>query len=570
MAAAVARKMKVKRAPKILACPDSLGPCITGFWKPKIIFPEALLIDSSPACLRRLLAHELAHLARRDLWTNWLLLAARLVHWCNPLAWWVVRQMQVEREAACDDLAIAALGEGERQSYAETIVELAKRFAAPSPRAQSPGFIGFFSLSHRLHARVARLLPGKTPRRFAAPLCVGLLLIVASLGLTDAMPNNLPIASAQPPNQQASGYTFSGRCVEHATRKPLAGITVKLYRAAGRTAPPEEVASTTTDVNGDYSFAGLPPERPEDRIDRLTYEVFGFAKDRPIGQTFMHFKDGKRVSELRMTREKANLRGRVLDAKKRPVAGAIVARMWIDGRPIPGLGSATTGADGRFVLTDAPIYRTDKGEPWPMTLMAIHGDHPAATNAVAGLVAETQIVLPDGAVVTGKVIDAVEGSPAAEAIVTARRSDEWGETFAATDAKGRFRLVVPEGRYDFLAAAKDRVCVAITEQDLELGKSVELAPLSLVAGGLIEGRVLNASTRVPIAKSDGGEPIALGYYGPSEPQGKVISPARLAIAGATVLCGVISNKPRDVAGRTPGNGRCLLRDRFRGSNRSPR
>src|SRR2546426_40183 len=82
---------------------------------------------------------ELAHLVRGDLWTNWLLLTARILHWFNPVAWWTVREMQAEREAACDDLAFAALGETDRSAYAATIVELA---ASLAPSGIAPGLIG--------------------------------------------------------------------------------------------------------------------------------------------------------------------------------------------------------------------------------------------------------------------------------------------------------------------------------------------------------------------------------------------------------------------------------------------
>ena len=97
--------------------------------------------------LRHVLAHELAHLVRGDLWTNWLLLPARTLHWFNPVAWWTVREMQAEREAACDELAFAALGETDRSAYAATITGTeasalpSREFACPpwTARARDSG-----------------------------------------------------------------------------------------------------------------------------------------------------------------------------------------------------------------------------------------------------------------------------------------------------------------------------------------------------------------------------------------------------------------------------------------------
>ena len=147
---------------------------------------------------------------------------------------------------------------------------------------------------------------------------------------------------------QAKTHTVSGRCVNDADRSPLAGITVRLYRVEGRTSPPVEIAKTVTDADGRYTFTGLEPPRPENHLDRLNYGVFGFADDRPIGISFFHFRDDKEVVELRMAREKSTLSGKVIDAAGRPVAGATVLPYFVYDRPVPGLLSATTDAEGRF------------------------------------------------------------------------------------------------------------------------------------------------------------------------------------------------------------------------------
>ena len=324
------------------------------------------MTQSSTARLRHVLAHELAHLVRGDLWTNWLLLAARILHWFNPVAWWTVREMQAEREAACDELAFAALGEADRSAYAATIVELA---ASLAPSAIAPGLIGLFSSTCRLKARVERLLRSPSVTTLRAPIAAGLLLGMALMGLTDAMPG----AKAQAPKEaapastakeepKANTHTISGRCLNHADRSPLAGISVRLYRVEGRTSPPVEIAKTVTDADGRYTFTGLEPPRPEGHLDRLNYGVFGFADDRPIGISFFHFRDDKEVVELRMAREKSTLSGKVIDADGRPVAGATVLPYFVYDRPVPGLLSATTDAEGRFKLDNVGVYKWPDGK----------------------------------------------------------------------------------------------------------------------------------------------------------------------------------------------------------------
>src|SRR5262249_2928539 len=57
-------RLRLRRSPALLVTPDCLSPCIVGTWSPRIVLPESLVTQSSPARLRHVLAHELAHLVR--------------------------------------------------------------------------------------------------------------------------------------------------------------------------------------------------------------------------------------------------------------------------------------------------------------------------------------------------------------------------------------------------------------------------------------------------------------------------------------------------------------------------
>jgi beta-lactamase regulating signal transducer with metallopeptidase domain len=529
------RRIGLKRAPALLVTPESQSPCIVGTWNPRIVLPESVVTESSTWRVCHVLAHEVAHLARGDLWTNWLLLAARILHWFNPVAWWTVREMHAEREAACDELAFAALGKADRLAYAATIVELAANVA---PSGIAPGLIGLFSSTCRVKGRVERLLRAPSVTTLRAPIAGGLLVAMALIGLTDAMPG----AKAQAPKETAStgkeqpratNHTISGRCLNHADSTALAGITVRLYRALGRTSTPVEIARTVTDFDGRYTLTGLEPPRHEDPLDRLTYAVLGFAADRPIGLSFHSFEEDKEVVEIRMALEKSTLSGKVIDGAGRPVAGATVLRYWIDGRPIPGLFSTRTDALGRFKLGELAVYKAPDGGAWGTSYSVRHPDHPETSGTASSLPADVVVTLADGCLVTGTATDAVTGGPAPGAVISARRVDERGESFVETDAAGCFRLVVPEGRYDFLADAKDRVCVGVIGRECLPGEKVELPPFSFISGGFISGQVVNTATGASVSVSESGGPIMLGAYGPSSPEGRAISSTRLAAVDRT-------------------------------------
>lgn len=541
------RRLGVRRLPPLLVTPVEISPYVVGTWNPKIVLPESLITEASTARLRHVLAHELAHLVRGDLWTNWLLLAARTVHWFNPAVWWVVREMQSEREAACDELAFAALDETDRSAYAATIIELA---ASLSPSVLAPGLIGLFSSNARLKARIVRLVRSPSAATLRGPIAAGLLLSVALLGLTDAMPAARAQQSKPPaspvdtkPTQAktdmpaaAGTHTEAGRCIDPVDRTPLAGITIRLYRADGQMSPLREIASTVTDAQGRYMFPGLAPRRWEDHFEYLEYIVMGFADDRPIGRSFRHILRNEEIVEVWMAREKSTVGGKVVDAEGRPVAGAQVFPYYLDGRPIPGTPTRTTFDNGqlagRFHFDDIPVYKAQDGSPWSQSLLVLHPDHPPTTVQIKGLPAELVVTLPTACVVTGTVTDQVTGKPAMDALVTMRRLDAWGLETASTDNAGRYRLVIPDGRYNIYTQAMDRVAIALTDRECQAGQTIEV-PLALIEGGLISGRILNTATKLPITKTDRGDPIALGLLGPSRPEGPAIHPERLALVDET-------------------------------------
>jgi beta-lactamase regulating signal transducer with metallopeptidase domain len=531
------QRIGLRRCPGLLVTPESISPCIVGTWKPRIIVPESIVTDSSGTRIRHVLAHELAHLVRGDLWMNWLLLAARVLHWFNPVAWWTIREVRAEREAACDERAVAALGEADRSAYGATIIDLATSLA---PSGTAPAMIGLVASTRRLTTRIERLQRFPSSKALRAPVAAGIVLGMALLGLTDAM----PAAPSQPPARsvpvsgggerpESTTVTLRGRCVDHVDSTPMAGAQVRLFKAQGRTAPIAEIAKTVSDREGRFQFPMLTPPRIDDPVDPLIYLVFAEAVDRPIGVGGIWAAQGddKDGIEIRFFREKTTLAGTVLGARGGPVVGASVAQWAFDGRPVPGILSATTGPDGRFLITRVPYYewlRAGSSDRSHLTFTVSHPGYPETGFEVRELPRNVTITLPVGCRVTGTVTDGVTGRPAAGALVIAERLGQYSTTPASTDAAGRFEMALPEDRYNFSVWAKDRVCIALTDRECLSGETLALPPFTLIRGGFISGRVVDTSTGQALTIGNGGEPIALGLIGPSQPLGKAISPSRVA------------------------------------------
>jgi beta-lactamase regulating signal transducer with metallopeptidase domain len=138
------------------------APLTAGMLTPTIVLPTAW--TSWPAeQLAAVLAHERAHIVRRDPLVRSLAYVNRSLFWFHPLAWWLERQLALTSEQACDDAAVRAAGRPAR--YAEILLDLATAVARHGGRIAWPalGIHGEGHLARRIE-RILRgeLLPGPT------------------------------------------------------------------------------------------------------------------------------------------------------------------------------------------------------------------------------------------------------------------------------------------------------------------------------------------------------------------------------------------------------------------------
>ena len=123
------------------------SPAVYGIFHPQIVIPESYRDKD----LTYILAHENVHIRRLD--NVWRLAAAATacLHWFNPLAWLFLKLFLEDMELACDEQALAGLGEKEKKAYALALVECA---------ADRSLFASAFGGAN-LHKRVRRILSYK-------------------------------------------------------------------------------------------------------------------------------------------------------------------------------------------------------------------------------------------------------------------------------------------------------------------------------------------------------------------------------------------------------------------------
>ena len=93
-----------------------------GWLKPVILIPTSALAGLSPLQLEAILAHELAHIRRHDYLVNLLQTLVETLLFYHPAVWWVSKQIRIERENCCDDLAVSLCGDP--ILYAQALADL--------------------------------------------------------------------------------------------------------------------------------------------------------------------------------------------------------------------------------------------------------------------------------------------------------------------------------------------------------------------------------------------------------------------------------------------------------------
>ena len=123
--ASVASLLNMK-APVSVVVKGIVSPFLWCVGSATLAWPDSLSSQADVVRSRGIIAHELAHLRRRDHWITWLELGASILWWWNPLFWYVRRQLRETAEMSCDALAIAA-NPVSRREYAELLLRLSSQ-----------------------------------------------------------------------------------------------------------------------------------------------------------------------------------------------------------------------------------------------------------------------------------------------------------------------------------------------------------------------------------------------------------------------------------------------------------
>ena len=160
-------------------------PTAIGFTKPLVVIPSWTMRELSAAELNPILLHELAHLRRRDDWTNLVQKILGALLFFHPAVWWIEKKLALEREMACDDLVLASTTSP--RAYAECLVSLAEKSFLRRGLALAQAAVDRL---RNVSLRVSQILDVDRPRATRvwrpAPVLVGGVSLVCLLALSHA------------------------------------------------------------------------------------------------------------------------------------------------------------------------------------------------------------------------------------------------------------------------------------------------------------------------------------------------------------------------------------------------
>lgn len=469
-----------QRRPALLVADGLRQPAAVGVLRPAILLPSWFL-DEPADRLEAALAHEWAHVRNGDLRRlalSRLLLPALFAH---PLYWLLRSRIRADQEVVADASAAAVAG---RLGYAEALLAWSKS-APESPWMAAGGSVALFERPSQIKWRIVMLLDATAPIDPACParwrLATRAVVATAALAasLLTLRPPAVAAPSEEPPAAAAAPVYADGPLVRvlGPDGGPFAGAKVHLR-------PPGRDATLVGETGPDGTIR--LSRHPWGERASVIATADGFAVGFPVvdfANNSGNWSPGYGWTTFKLARDDSPIRGRVVDAEGRPVAGARAVTqtteahasgtldgllegfgpngtpaMSRDNHPGPGtVVPVVADDDGRFVVRGvgrdraawismaAPGFETTTilvaSRDMPVTTLRqpFRGEDPRRTRIYG---ATFELVVQPGATVVGTVTDEATGLPIAGAGVGLGPNalDPHSLFSTTTDAEGRYRL----------------------------------------------------------------------------------------------------------------------------------
>ena len=171
------QRIGILRCVKVLESMTVKVPMVMGHLKPVLLLPAGLLTGMPYNQIEAIMAHELAHIYRRDFLVNIIVVVIESLFFYHPAIWWITSAMDDEREKCCDDIAVKITGS--KLIYAKALTSVIEKSIAKPQMA-----LALSSNKQKLYLRISRLLKDnnmKSNLREKMILPIALLLVISTL-----------------------------------------------------------------------------------------------------------------------------------------------------------------------------------------------------------------------------------------------------------------------------------------------------------------------------------------------------------------------------------------------------
>ncbi|WP_129595697.1 M56 family metallopeptidase [Anaerophilus nitritogenes] len=181
------KKLNIHKDISVYNGPSLKSPFIYGFFHTNIYLCKNLFNDLHDHQLIHIFLHELGHYKRKDLFLNLFSTIAILIHWFNPIVWFAMKKMRVDRELACDAYVLEILKPNESISYGLTLIQLSKIFSNHHNKKILSAH--FYQSQHELERRIIMIKNFKKGSYQISILALSILILLSSITLTNAQLN---------------------------------------------------------------------------------------------------------------------------------------------------------------------------------------------------------------------------------------------------------------------------------------------------------------------------------------------------------------------------------------------
>ena len=116
-------RLTVQARQRVFACARVGQAVAVGFIRPVVLIPASWLTQLTPPMIEAIIAHELVHIRRWDLWVNLVQRIIETLLFYHPAVWWLSSRIRLEREMCCDELAAQCF---DRVVYARSLESVAR------------------------------------------------------------------------------------------------------------------------------------------------------------------------------------------------------------------------------------------------------------------------------------------------------------------------------------------------------------------------------------------------------------------------------------------------------------